>query len=144
MIQGFFVRGSPFLSALVSIPGVSAGRSVNFLVDTGCDQTCLMPDDWSQMGLDYEKLEGEVERIHGIGGSIEAKHQQVSILFTEDNSAMHFYSLDVLIVSALPEGYEMTSVLGQDLFSYWRLIHDPSRGEISAEVRESSWTFDPR
>jgi len=132
-------------------------------VDTGAEVTCLQPTDWSQWAIDYAQLDGSVRPIIGSGGSTDAKVQRATILFTEDSGLMHLYGQDIFVLSDsaeerdlpskvdedMPPGSDQSeernlpSTLGQDILSYWRLVHDPSRGDLSADVHWAGWTFNP-
>ncbi len=70
MIRGSFDNGSPFIEGLLVIPELNIEGPISFLLDTGADETCIMPTDGHRLGIDYNTLTGEQVSIVGVSGSI--------------------------------------------------------------------------
>ena len=58
MLRGRFgnTSGRPFLEGRLILPNRNLSFEISFLVDTGADDTILMPADGIRVGLDYGQL----------------------------------------------------------------------------------------
>ena len=58
MLVGRFgnTSGAAFIEAYISLPDLALAGPVSFLVDTGADQTMLMPVDATRLGVDHAQL----------------------------------------------------------------------------------------
>ena len=103
-----------------------------------------MPRDGLLLGIDYSQPIGRVIPVLGVGGFIDAMERRAYILFTEDDEAtFQMYEIDVLVMPNRRELYELPSVLGQDIISRWRTLHDPVAGELLGTVLSADATFRP-
>ena len=117
MVQGCFREGSPYVRGTVELPGIGVGHEVAFLVDTGADATCIMPQDSLLLGVDYNQLAGESVPIWGVSGSTNSVRHRANIVFLEDDGTHRLYDIDVLGMTNLPDLDGLPSVLGQDVLS---------------------------
>jgi len=63
------VAPRPHLVAMFSCPEASAKGVIDFLIDTGADQTVIMPDDLARLGIAGKHLiEGCPSETLGVGG----------------------------------------------------------------------------
>lgn len=44
------------IEGFIKCPNHTVFQPITFLIDTGCSQTCLLPDDVVRLGIDYERL----------------------------------------------------------------------------------------
>ena len=143
MIKGSFDNGSPFIEGLLVIPRLHIHGPISFLLDTGADESCLMPTDGLRLSIDYGSLTGRKVSISGVSGNIECTKCSVLAIFTEDNGKVRIYRIQIDIMPDVPELHRMHSLLGQDILSRWRTVHDPTRGQIQATVKSADLTLPP-
>ena len=138
MIKGSFDNGSPFIEGLLVFPGLNIHGPISFLLDTGADETCIMPTDGRRLRIDYGALTGRKVPIRGVSGSIITTKRPALIFFTEDTGKVRVYRIQIDIMPDEPELYGLHSLLGQDILSRWRTVHDPTRGlDEAVQARQS-------
>ncbi len=127
----------PTLASELIIPRFGIRRKVNFLVDTGADQTVLQPYDAQEVGIPFERLESpEVSR--GIGGPALLFRESAYLTFDEDDgSATHWCLLNIHIAKPPENGAPspLPSLLGRDVIDQWRMLYDPVDGRLEFTVR---------
>jgi hypothetical protein len=64
-----------------------------------------------------------------------------TFLFTEDNGTVRQYNILVSIMPNVSAMLNMPSLLGQDIISRWRTVHDPTGGVLQATVVSADATF---
>ena len=116
---------------------------IPMLVDTGSDITSVMPGSGLLSDTDYSRLTGERTWIRGVSGSIKAVRCQAHILFEEDDGASRIYLVDVVVMPNQRKLRKLPSVVGQDILSRWRVLHDPAAGELLGTVLSADATFRP-
>ena len=141
MIKGSFDNGSPFIEGLLVFPGLNVQGPISFLLDTGADETCIMPTDGRRLGIDYGTLTGRKVNIRGVSGSIDIIKRAAFILFTEDVGKVRLYRILIDIMPDETELHGLHSLLGQDILSRWRTVHDPTRGRLQATVLSADRTL---
>ncbi len=143
MIKGSFDNGSPFIEGLLVFPGLNVQGTISFLLDTGADESCVMPTDGRRLGIDYSSLTGRKVSIRGVSGSIDSIKRPVLVLFAEDTGRVRLYRIEMDIMPDDPGLHGIPSLLGQDILSRWRTVHDPTRGRIQATVISADRTLPP-
>ena len=118
----------------VAVSDGSANYSVNFLIDTGCDQSTLHPFDayrlWGHDFLwwDFEgyPLSKTTTGVGGVAGSVE---RDVRLSFTAEDDRVESLSLACRIEVAQPDdrsdprfsNWNLPSLLGRDVLAHFRL-----------------------
>ena len=69
--------------------------------------------------------------------------QLVWVSFTETNRVTRHYPLVVEVMPDIPNLAELPSILGQDILSRWRTIHNPTRGQLYATVLSADLSLRP-
>ena len=98
MIKGSFDNGSPFIEGLLVFPGLNIQGPISFLLDTGADESCIMPTDGLRLGIDYDALTGRKVSLRGVSGSIESTKRPVLIFFTETTGKVRLYRIQIDIM----------------------------------------------
>jgi predicted aspartyl protease len=120
MFKGRFGNTSeaPYLEALVILPNLGIRSGVSFLVDTGADETVLMPADAVKMGVNYKKLQ-KAQSLVGIGGRCDSfKDRAVIVLFDHRRNLIFGYDIEIKIVdykAAITKLGFCPSLLGRDI-----------------------------
>ena len=139
MIEGWFdARGRPYVAALVILPRLQIPpRQMEFLVDTGADETSLHPKDGN--GIPYHDLR-HADYSDGVGGPATYYSEQAIIVF-EDSSGAHVYFQPIGIAEPTDYNLSIPSLLGQDILRHWRIIHDRPANQLSFEVKRADLTI---
>ncbi len=140
MIIGNFEGIHPYTNGYIEIQRLGVRGTVEFLVDTGADVTCIHPKDGSSLFIPYDDLRNGKE-VGGIGGTSLRYPEPAILSFRESTGApVHRYRIEVRI--GKPEDVDewMPSVLGQDILKHWRTIHEPDLKRVEFHVRSSSYS----
>ena len=133
MVTGWFsFTGHPFVRVRVTIPRLGIRRTVDFLVDTGADSTCVNHRDVANMELFPEVLR-ESARTHaiGIGGSSRyfVEDARLEFLDTDDESPREYpVSLRIADLSDTP--MPIPSLLGRDILNLHRMVYSPGERRL--------------
>lgn len=141
MPSGWFERdnspfaGHPFVRGIVRFPRLGLIRRVDFLVDTGCGVTTILPRDSSAMGLDFDMLRESGVAV-GIGGTQIEYNEEAEISFFHGvNLVTYLKEIDISPVT----GYNtrLPSLLGMDVIRHWRMTCDVRNGEVEFDIHEA-------
>lgn len=125
----------PFLQAYVEIPSLDVRGFVDFLLDTGTDDTVLMPGDARRLKIDYKKIARTDTSIGSAGFTLDRIVRAV-VIVPEEDVATYLYEIDLRLPEFDPKKPEMLkppSLLGRDIMSRWRTTFD-GRRSVSIEV----------
>lgn len=134
MIAGFFdPYGRPAVRGLVTISLMGIQHTVNFLVDTGADVTCLHHPDVSVAGVNPQLLEevSQAARFGGVGGAADyfVTPARVDFLEEPDRKTVS-YNIDLCIAASSQEGLNKPSLLGRDILNQHLMVYDPRNGRL--------------
>ena len=141
MITGHFDAGSPYVEGFVELRGLRTDGRVTFLLDTGADVTCIMPQDGHWLGMDYTRIKRWDSPTRGVGGSVRAARRRAQVWFTEDSGVVRQYSLLIDIMPDLESLQGLPSLLGQDILAHWRVVHEPASELLRITVRSADRTI---
>ena len=133
MVIGWFsFRGRPFVRIRVIIPRLGIQRTVEFLVDTGADRTCVNHRDVANMEL-FPELFRESERTHsaGVGGFSRYFVEDARLVFLdtdEENPREYPVSLRIADLSDAP--MSIPSLLGRDILNLHRMVYSPTERRL--------------
>ncbi|SRR6266498_4263184 len=134
MIHGRFGElARPYVSASLMLPLAPRVGRINFLLDTGADQTCLMPGDARAMRLNFEGL-GEPVRARGIGGRVKVHPHTGTINFLEMGVGLIFYEISLLVYPDRIPYRNYPSLLGRDVLNNWRIQYSHIENALTAEA----------
>jgi gag-polyprotein putative aspartyl protease len=125
----------PVVDCFLSIAGLNAHGPVAFLLDTGADQSLLMPADARRLKIDYTKITFP-RTSHGIGGECREGRVPAQLLVS-DSTTVYGYRFPLGI--AEPKDYleDCPSILGMDILRNWRVLCDYRAHLLQIEVRLS-------
>ena len=92
-----------------------------------------MPLDGLRMGLDYNKLTGDLENV-GIGGISHNFVEQAFIAFSEPKRYLYVYSIGLAIAPPNPEIMDLPSLLGREILNQWRMTYDATTKRLNFKV----------
>ena len=142
MLRGRFgdTSGRPYLEGRLILPRLNVQGDISFIVDTGADNTVLMPLDAIRLGVDYSKLSGGKPTV-GVGGYAQMFQESGAVIFLEGSNKLHMYFIEVSIASYTPEIAEIPSLLGRDVLDRWRIHYNPASGTLSCKVHSADRTL---
>ena len=128
-IRGYYLSWSNPLSALyvramVRLLRLGVEGTVDFLVDTGADVTCLHPQDVRKLELSLDTVSPD-DRIGftGVGGSLDYFREEAIIYFNDDEDSELRFFCDIHI-SHNPAVEGLPSLLGRDFLNRCSLLAD--------------------
>lgn len=135
MLTGRFgnTSGRPYIEGRLVIPRLNARADFSFVVDTGADNTFLMPGDGRTMGLDYSQLATPAGPSLGAGGPITSFAEQAWVAFS-DGSNLYGYSVRIAILEYRTDMLQVPTLLGRDILHRWRMVYDHPANKIEFEV----------
>ena len=139
---GVDVASLPFIRTIVELPNGDRAP-VDFLVDTGADETVIHPLDYIKLRIGILPLNEpgkEINKVsNGIGGSAEYNPRCAKIRFRSGKQTYDWDTKvgfgpcgDTQFTEALK--VELTSVLGRDFLRRGRLVVDDLKDQIFLEL----------
>ena len=132
VIQGYYKSWSNPLSvkAWVELSNLGVSNSVEFLIDTGADVTCLHPTDLDKMGISFSQpAPGGGVGFTGVGGALEYHREDATLYFeTQEGSTLTFYCQ--IYISRAPAVEVLPSLLGRDFLNRCRLLADNPENQV--------------
>jgi hypothetical protein len=135
VLRGEFAgNGRPYIRGELWIPRFNLRHDIRFCVDTGSGYTVLMPDDGLAIGVDYVKLDDEID-LATVGGATSTFLEPVEISFTDfDARAAYSYRAVLAIAPPSAETAAVPSLLGRDVINRWRIDYHPTAGQLLCDV----------
>ena len=133
MVIGWFsFTGRPFVRVRVTIPRLGIRRTVEFLVDTGSDSTCVNHRDAAYLRLFPEVLrESEMTYATGIGGSSRYFVEDARLEFLDtDDEPPREYPVSLRIADLSDTPMSIPSLLGRDILNLHRMIYSPAERRL--------------
>ena len=115
VVRGHILQGRPYVSAFVCFPRLRANLWVNFLIDTGADETLISPFDTLKGGIKPEQL-GKTKEIASLGGILRVFSEPALVLFQQEDGVTLVYEAEVDILQELAGlNKGLPSILGRDI-----------------------------
>ncbi len=108
----------------------------SFLVDTGADQTFLMPGDGLTLGLDYRLLENHNTDSRGAGGPISSFREPAWVAFADDAN-IYGYEITLAILEFRTDMLTVPTLLGRDVLHRWHISYQHSAPRLEFEVESA-------
>ena len=135
MLKGRFgdTSGCPFLEGYLHILSQSVSVEISFLVDTGADETMLMPTDGMRTTLDYNALTTSKD-VYGINGVMSVYTEPALIVFAQPKKRLFVYSVNISIAPPNPDLMGVHSLLGRDILDRWEMVYRPTSDTLVFNV----------
>lgn len=130
---------APFVRAVVEVPKLGVWGTVDFLADTGADNTTLHPDDIAFLQADLTRLDPPNIRSRGIGGRLEYHTERANLYFGDGPGLTVWQCEEFRIcaeirdpqVAKIMEG--VPSLLGRNFINLCLNVGDPKDNRFSLE-----------
>lgn len=124
-------QGRPFMEGDLYLPEQGISVSLSFLVDTGSDQTLLLPSGTAKLGIDFDRLGGARGRMGGVGGAIRYALTPARLAFF--GSSIYTYELEIAIAEPERRQSPVDALLGRDILERWYLHYERRSRLLRAE-----------
>ena len=146
MLVGRFegVSRRPYLRGHLLIPRLHIDAVIWFCVDTGADNTTLMPGDGNNIGVDYSIL-NKSDQSMGISGAIDSYKERAILAVTDQGSIIHGYDIGLTIIGPDPEKpgiNRLPSLLGRDILNRWTMHYSPTTDSLTFEIVTADVTIE--
>lgn len=118
------------------IPRLGLTGDFSFLVDTGADETFLMPGDGLTLGLDYRLLLNHNTSSRGAGGPISSYREPAWVAFT-DGVNLYGYAITLAILEFRLDMLTVPTLLGRDVLHRWGMSYSHSAAVLEFEVHSA-------
>ena len=126
---------APYVRAEVYLPALRLSAEVEFLVDTGADNTALLPYDVGRMGVSARSVRGRSrDDISGIGGRARYKTTKALLRFHDAAVLGGFreFEIDVDLITARTDE-QLPSLLGRDILNLCECTFNAVTGRVTLE-----------
>ncbi len=134
--SGFNLLPAPHVQALVRLPRLGKLALVDFLIDTGADNTCIHIGDVAKLEIDYRRLrKSSRSTAEGVGGSLDYYREPGFLVFNTTNGETQAMGLDIHICqrSDHPSIQGLPSLLGRDFLNLCNVTMNKSNSECILE-----------
>jgi hypothetical protein len=132
-VKGYFPTGfhtlpAPYVQAALLLPRLRLEGLVNFMIDTGADNTTLSLIDVERMNLDYRRLKRDsLVPVEGIAGEQYFYREEAILMLRDENGEIYIFPIDVHIpkrggASQSNRQRRLPSVLGRDVVNQCSIV----------------------
>ena len=123
VVTGFFDRlGRPTVEGRVSLTSLNRDGVVQFIVDTGADQTLIAYEDAVDLGVDFEQYnQSSVVASVGVGGSLRVYPEGGRLIVRDAGDNYHPFDITLGLAERNPDGW-IPSLLGRDILRWFRVV----------------------
>lgn len=134
MIRGRFwdTSGRPFIDGRLIIKKLKVISFISFCLDTGSDETVLLPIDSRRIALDFSKLTEKTSSC-ALSGNCELYAIPAIVQFFESD---YIYSYEILLKIAPinPDIMQLPSILGRNIFDHWSISYCRNKNRLNIKV----------
>lgn len=145
MIRGRFgdTSGRPFISGRLIIKDLQVISFVSFCLDTGSDETVILPADGRRFSLDYGKLTGGIESC-SLNGNCKLFPVPATVQFFEPDydhpETIHSYDITIKIAPNRDDLMQLPSILGRNVFDNWSINYCRHKNRLTIKVLSADRT----
>lgn len=149
-IKGFFPTGyqslpAPHVQAFLFFPRLKVQGLVNFMIDTGADNTTLSLIDIERLNVDYRRLKrNSLVPVLGFGGERTCFREEALIVMRDEDARTYYLPTYIHIPKRgknridREEQRKLLSVLGRDLINQCTLNTDFQQGVVELTPPEGA------
>lgn len=137
-IEGYYKTGiqrlpAPHVQAIVHLPRIGVSGVIDFLIDTGADNTCLHPGDITKLEIPYRRMRPSTRILtSGVGGSLNYYTEPGELIFRDQDGPMRVFTCLVHICQRTPSRaiQGLPSLLGRDLLNLCSFSTNKSNNQV--------------
>jgi hypothetical protein len=142
MIRGRFgdTSGRPFIEGRLIIKKLRVYDYFSFCIDTGSDETVLLPSDSRKTSLDFSKLKDKTSSCT-LNGTCELFVIPAIIQFFEPSSMnVYSYDIELKIAPFNPDLLPLPSIVGRDVIDHWSINYCRTQNRLDIKVLSADRT----
>lgn len=133
------INGRPYLKGRLILPRLRLAAEITFCIDTGADESTIMPEDEDGLGLDYSRLCHGAPTA-GIGGISQNYRERIWLTFRDNDQAIHAFTQEIMIAAPQPGLSGIPSILGRDILNRMQMTYDyPASELIETDTATPLW-----
>jgi len=127
---------APYVQAALLLPRLGLEGLVNFMIDTGADNTTLSLVDVERMNLDYRRLKRDsLVPVEGIAGQQYFYREQAILMLRDENGDVYVFPIEVHIpkrgeLSQTNRQRRLPFLLGRDVVNQCMVEMDSHDGVV--------------
>jgi len=125
------------------LPSQNLATNVSFLMDTGADQTVLMPADATKMGLSFAELKNGSVSL-GVGGYAKDFIEPANVIFLGSSGKLYIYQIQLRISESAPAIMDVPSLLGRNIIDSWRIRYSPTEKVLECDALSADHIVAPQ
>jgi len=135
MIRGRFgdTSGQPYVEGRLLIKQLKICEFISFCIDTGSDETVLLPADSSKMPLDFSKFKKKTTSCT-LNGACELYSIPATLQFVETDRRIFSYDITLKIATIDPILMELPSIVGRNIIDRWSINYCKSKNRLNIKV----------
>ena len=148
-VRGFFPTGfhmlpAPYVQAALLLPRLQLQGLVNFLIDTGADNTTLSLIDVERLNISYRRLKRDsIESVEGIAGEHFFYQEEAVLMLRDEDAKTYIFAIKVHVPKKGKGGQteqqrRLPSLLGRDVTDQCRMIIDFQQGVVELTPPEGA------
>lgn len=134
--MGIHILPAPYVEAGIELPRLGLSATVDFLIDTGADNTSLHPGDIIRLSISYRRMRrSTLTYPSGIGGSM-GYYQEPAILYFRDTTGpIRRFVCNIHVCQRTDERSVrgLPSILGRDFLNLCRSTMDKANNSVLME-----------
>lgn len=142
MMRGRFgdTSGRPYIEGRLIIKKLVVYDYLSFCIDTGSDETVLLPFDSRKLSIDYSKLKVTVAS-NTLNGPCELFSIPAIVQFFETSSKrIYSYNIDLKIAPFNAELLPLPSIVGRDIIDRWAMNYCRESNRLNIRVLSADRT----
>lgn len=135
-IKGYFRFGinplpAPFVQAYIQLPRLHVDGYIDFLIDTGSDNTVLHSRDTITLGVNFRNLRrSTLTESVGVGGTARYYKEPATLAFVDEDGTLYRFSGPIHIGRKSNPNESPPSLLGRDILNMCSLTVDRPANDI--------------
>jgi hypothetical protein len=137
MLRGRFgdTSGQPYIEGRLLIKKLQVCSFFSFCIDTGSDDTVLLPIDSGTIPIDFSKL-NEISTSCTLNGDCNLYIIPARLQFFEP-TCIYSYDIELKIAPMNPEIMELPSIVGRNIIDHWSMNYCRIKKRLNIKVLDA-------
>ena len=149
VIRGYFPTGfhslpAPYVQAFLHLPRGESSGLIDFMIDTGADNTTLSLTDVERINLNYRRVRrSSLLPVQGIAGEQLFYSEEAILVFRDEDARTYVFPINIHIPkrgkpSQANQQRRLPSVLGRDVVNQCGVLIDFHEGRVEVTPPEGA------